>query len=134
MNGTPSSSPSGVAELPENVAAMLATIIPPVTGITFYLLDKNRSFVRFYAMQNILLGIAGSIGWIAVLIFGFLRQTFDGIFLLGPFLGLIYRLLTAAVGILFLLAIVFQVYKAWKNEEWEIPILGKQARKILARG
>jgi uncharacterized membrane protein len=134
MNGISSSGTSGVAELPDNVAAMLAAIIPPITGITFYLLDKNRSFVRFYAMQNIILGIVGAICWIAVLIFGVLSGLFYGIFLLGPLLGIMFRLLSATVGILYLVLIVFQVYKAWKNEEWEIPFLGKQARNILAKG
>ncbi len=134
MTGISNSGTNGVAELPDNVAAMLAAIIPPITGITFYLLDKHRALVRFYAMQNIVLGIAGAICWIAVLIVGVLSGVFYGIFLLGPLLSIVFRILSATVGVLYLILIVFQVYKAWKNEEWEIPFLGKQARNILARG
>src|SRR5689334_3761240 len=41
--------------LPSNVAAALATV-PLIGGIIFYVLEKQDSFVRFYAMQSIIFG------------------------------------------------------------------------------
>src|SRR2546421_9896657 len=41
--------------LPSNVAAAIACI-PLVGGIIFYIVEKHDSFVRFYAMQSIILG------------------------------------------------------------------------------
>src|SRR5881394_3771726 len=41
--------------LPSNVAAAIACI-PLIGGIIFYILEKHDSFVRFYAMQSIILG------------------------------------------------------------------------------
>src|SRR6266478_7232204 len=47
--------------LPSNVAAAIACI-PLIGGIIFYILEKRDSFVRFYAMQSIIFGIA----WILI--------------------------------------------------------------------
>src|SRR5438270_13347737 len=52
----PSNDPSSM-DLPPNVAAAIACI-PLVGGIIFYILEKRNSFVRFYAMQSIIFGIA----------------------------------------------------------------------------
>src|SRR5260370_37157448 len=41
--------------LPSNIAAALACI-PLIGGIVFYVLEKQDSLVRFYAMQAIILG------------------------------------------------------------------------------
>src|SRR6266852_8763978 len=56
----PSSDPSSM-DLPPNVASAIACI-PLVGGIIFYILEKRDSFVRFYAMQSIIFGIA----WILI--------------------------------------------------------------------
>src|SRR5436305_13341684 len=42
-------------DLPSNIAAALACI-PLIGGIIFYIMEKRDSFVRFYAMQSIILG------------------------------------------------------------------------------
>src|SRR5499427_8020886 len=47
--------------LPSNVAAALACI-PLIGGIIFYIVEKHDAFVRFYAMQSIIFGIA----WILI--------------------------------------------------------------------
>src|SRR6266446_6685174 len=47
--------------LPANVAAAIACI-PLIGGIIFYILEKQDNFVRFYAMQSIIFGIA----WILI--------------------------------------------------------------------
>src|SRR6266480_1153882 len=47
--------------LPSNVAAAIACL-PLVGGIIFYVLEKRDGFVRFYAMQSIIFGIA----WILI--------------------------------------------------------------------
>src|SRR5580700_11975701 len=52
----PSGDPSSM-DLPPNVAGALACI-PLVGGIIFYILEKRNGFVRFYAMQSIIFGLA----------------------------------------------------------------------------
>src|SRR6266702_5176452 len=55
--------------LPSNVAAAIACI-PLIGGIIFYILEKRDSFVRFYAMQSIILGGAWLLFYIAASIVG----------------------------------------------------------------
>ena len=44
--------------LDANVAGMLAYIGSLVTGIVFFLIEKDNKFVKFHAMQSILLSAA----------------------------------------------------------------------------
>src|SRR4051812_44655 len=43
--------------LPPHIAAGLAVLLSIVGGIIFLLLEKRNAFVRFYAMQSLILGI-----------------------------------------------------------------------------
>ena len=63
-------------DLPSNVAAALACI-PLIGGIIFYIIEKQDSFVRFYAMQSIILGAAWLVFYIAAL--NHLHGVFDAI-------------------------------------------------------
>src|SRR5947209_18741095 len=65
--------------LPSNVAAAIACI-PLVGGIIFWILEKRNSFVRFYAMQSIIFGIA----WV---IFNVISAIIRAIFLAIPGIG-----------------------------------------------
>src|SRR6266508_3600341 len=60
--------------LPSNVAAAIACI-PLIGGIIFYILEKHDSFVRFYAMQSIILGGAWLLFCIAASIVGFIFRS-----------------------------------------------------------
>src|SRR5260370_9551486 len=64
--------------LPSNVAAALACI-PLIGGIIFYVVEKHDSFVRFYAMQSIILGAAWFVFYIAALIFHGVFNSIPGI-------------------------------------------------------
>lgn len=94
--------------LKKETAAALSYILGPLSGFVFLLLEKD-SFVRFHAMQSILaLGFLMAVG----LILGFL-----------PFFSLIW--------ILFFVLVLFGAYHASQGREWEMPIVGKLARKLL---
>ena len=43
--------------LDENVAALLAYILHLVTGLVFFLIEKDSRLVRFHAMQSIRLSV-----------------------------------------------------------------------------
>jgi uncharacterized membrane protein len=135
MNGTQGTETgtSGIADLPESIAAMLAAVLPPISGITFYLLDKTRPLVRFYALQNILLGIAAAVGCMSVIVLGILSGTTAKIPVVGTLLGLLGGLLATSIGVVYIVLIAFQVFKAWKSVEWEIPGLGPSVRNLLAK-
>ncbi len=104
----------GLTGLPKNTAAALSYVLLFISGIVFLILEKD-SYVRFHAMQSIVVfGAIFILQWaLAITIF------------LAPLSGL----LTIVAFALWLILI----YKAWKGEEWEVPYLGKFARKFVKK-
>src|SRR5688500_3235290 len=54
--------------LDENVAALLSYVVHFVSGLIFFLIEKNSRLVRFHAMQSLILGALFFLGGM-VLIF-----------------------------------------------------------------
>jgi uncharacterized membrane protein len=42
--------------LAANVAGLLTYILGPITGVLFLVLEKENRFVRFHAMQSVVVG------------------------------------------------------------------------------
>lgn len=100
--------------LPKNTAAALSYVLGPVTGVVFYVLEKDP-YVRFHAMQSI----------VVFVVLVALQWVFGLTLVLLP----VVPLLSIVMFILWLLLI----YKAWMGSEWEVPVLGKYARKLLKK-
>lgn len=112
-------------DLPPNVAAAIACI-PLVGGIVFYILEKRNSFVRFYAMQSIILGIA----WIILAIgCGILGGVFGSIPGIGDGLRIIWNALSQLIHLAVFVLVVVTMVKAFTGVRWEIPYIGPMARK-----
>src|SRR6185437_4962364 len=74
--------------LPSNIAAALACI-PLIGGIIFYILEKRDGFVRFYAMQSIILGGA----WFLFnVVYAIIHAIFSNVPAIGGFLAFIWGL------------------------------------------
>jgi uncharacterized membrane protein len=111
--------------LPSNVAAALACV-PLIGGIIFYILEKHDSFVRFYAMQSIIFGIACVVIHIGcAIIYGLFLALPGGKFFFGPFWHMIWWLISLALFVLFAVTVV----KALTGVRWEIPYIGPLARR-----
>lgn len=95
-----------------NVAALLSYLLWFITGIIFYLIEKDNKFVRFHAMQSIV--IFGAI---------FVLQI---ILSLIPFVG---WLLMPVVGIVSLVLWIILMIKAYKGETFKLPVAGEIAEK-----
>lgn len=112
---TPASAKGGTG-LQSNIAGALAYFLGPVTGILFLLIEKENKFIRFHAMQSTL--------------------TFGGIFVLNIVLGFIPILGWIAGSLMSLVSLilwVFLMYKAFNNEEFELPVIGDLARKQMGK-
>ena len=106
----------GGTGLQSNIAGALAYFLGPITGILFLLIEKNNKFVRFHAMQSTL--------------------TFGGIFVLNIVLGFIPILGWIAGSLISLVSLIlwiFLMYKAFNNEEYELPVIGDIARKQVEK-
>jgi uncharacterized membrane protein len=113
--------------LPSNVAAAIACI-PLIGGIIFYILEKQDSFVRFYAMQSIVLGGAWLLFYIAASIVGLI---FKSIPVIAGVLEFFWGIVIAIVYIAFLVLWIITTVKAFTNVRWEIPYIGPIARKQM---
>ncbi|MBA7683018.1 hypothetical protein ES703_91374 [subsurface metagenome] len=98
--------------LSENVAGLLCYVLGWVSGIVFFLIEPDNKFVRFHAIQSIIvfgiLNIASVIlGWIPFI---------------GPFFAWIIGVLS------FILWIVLMI-KAYQGTRYKVPWAGNLAEK-----
>ena len=121
--------------LDENVAALLSYIFHWVSGLIFFLIEKDSRLVRFHAMQSILLGGAAFIGgfvlwflWVVVtLIVG---QIAD---FLGTLVGLVLGLIIFVFYIAILVGWVLCLIKAYQGQYFKLPVLGNFAEKFSTK-
>jgi len=123
--GTTSKSTS--TGLPSNVAAAIACI-PLIGGIIFYVLEKQDNFVRFYAMQSIILGGAWLLCWFVYSVAHLILTPIPAI---GLFFGIILWLAWGLVSVAILVVFIVAVVKAFSGVRWEIPYIGPMARKQM---
>lgn len=100
--------------LDENVEALLAYLLTWLTGIIFYLLEKESKFVKFHAMQS----------FIAFLILQVIGIFFGLIPILGFFIAGIIGLVTIILWIVCMI-------KAYQGEWFKLPIVGEIVEKKL---
>jgi uncharacterized membrane protein len=103
-----------VLGLSRNTAASLSYLLFFLSGL-FFLVTSKDSFVRFHALQSTLLFI-------------FLFAVQWGLMFI-PFTARLDSLIALLTFCMWLLLI----YKAWKGEEWEVPLVGDFARKIIRK-
>ncbi len=111
--------------LEPNVAALLAYLLGIIGGIVFILIEKENKFVRFAAMQSIFLSVAMFIIWFVLM---FLIPTLA--IATGGFAAIL-ALLIPLVWLGFLIIWIMLMVKAYQNQEWELPIIGKMAKKYV---
>lgn len=104
--------PKSSLGMDENVAALLAHVLGIVSGVLFFALEKDSKFVKFHAMQAILLTV---VSVVVYTVLGFI-----------PVLGWIVGLFMPLV---FFVVWVILMMKAYKNEWYKLPVIGDIAEK-----
>ncbi len=111
--------------LEENIEGALCYLLGWLTGIIFYIIEKDNKFVRFHAKQSMLVFFPL---WILSFIFGggFL---FWGGFFWGAwaFLVVIGWLIWIVIFILWIILMI----KAYQGETYKLPIVGDIAERGL---
>ncbi|MBB6452347.1 putative membrane protein [Salirhabdus euzebyi] len=97
-----------------NVAGLLCYLVGLITGIVFYIIEKESSFIRFHALQSIFV--------------------FGGLFVLSIVLGMIpilgwfvYILIYPLIIALWILLMV----KAYQGKRFKLPLIGNMVEKQL---
>jgi uncharacterized membrane protein len=122
---SPAPAPATGTGLTPNLAGALSYRLTPLTGIVFFILEKQNQSVRFHAMQSIIFGVAWIVLWIALQI---LSAALMAIPIVGWIVGL---LLWLGVGCGGFIIWVLLMWKAYQGQEWELPVIGPMARKQL---
>jgi len=124
MQETPTTTHS--AGLSSNVAGALAYSLGVLTGILFYLLQKDDRFVRFHAMQSILVSVAYIVAAIGLTI---LETALAFVPVLGWIVGGVLAMALSLGG--FVLWVLLMV-RAFQGRQWEAPLVGQYARRHSA--
>ena len=121
--------------LDENVAALLAYLFNWVSGLIFFLIEKESRLVRFHAMQSILLtgsaivvGVVLYVAWIVITIA--LAMMSDVLASLG---GLVIGLLIFAFWVCVLIAFILCMIKAYQKQYFKLPVIGNFAEKFSTK-
>ncbi len=118
--------------LDENVAALLAYIVHVITGVIFFVIEKNSRLVRFHAMQSIILSAVWFIGLMAIWIVGLILAMIFGY--ISGLLATIVWGLTTLVWFVFLVAgfigWILCMIKAYQGQYFKLPVVGNFAEKF----
>jgi uncharacterized membrane protein len=104
-----------------NIAGLLCYVLGWISGLVFFLIEKENKFVRFHAMQS-------------MIVFGalFILQIVVGL-LLGAFLGVLVPFFNGLVALLSLVLWVVLMVKAYQGEKFKLPIAGDIAEKNVEK-
>ena len=98
--------------LEPNIAGLLCYVLGWISGLVFILIEKENKFVRFHAMQSII--VFGAITIISIIV-SFI-----------PFIGTIISWLLSVLALV--LWIVLMI-KAYQGNMYKLPIAGDLAEK-----
>jgi uncharacterized membrane protein len=121
--------------LDENIAALLSYVFGWVSGLIFFLIEKDSRLVRFHAMQsillNVLIAVLGIVLWILTFILVLVGTQLPGF--LGTILSLVVTLIWIAFSIGLLIGWIMCLIKAFQGQYFKLPIIGNFAEKFSAK-
>ncbi|HSK64657.1 MAG TPA: DUF4870 domain-containing protein [Pyrinomonadaceae bacterium] len=121
--------------LDENIAALLSYIFGWLSGLIFFLIEKDSRLVRFHAMQSLLLNISifviAVVLWIFWIFLFFIGGAIGDI--VGTLFGLVGTLLWVVFWIGILVAWILCLVKAFQAQYFKLPVIGNFAEKFSAK-
>jgi uncharacterized membrane protein len=121
--------------LDENIAALLSYVFGWVSGLIFFLIEKDSRLVRFHAMQSILLNgaaiVVGIVLWIAWVVVAIILSQISDV--LASLVSIVVGLLIFVFYLGMLIAIVMCLIKAYQKQYFKLPVIGNFAEKFSAK-
>jgi uncharacterized membrane protein len=128
----PAQSTKSSTGLDDNVAALLSYVFGWISGLIFFLIEKDSRLVRFHAMQsllfNVTVGVVLVVLWVAFFVIFLVSTQLPGI--VSTLVSLIATLLWIVVGIAIVVGWVMCLIKAYQREYFKLPIIGNFAEKF----
>ena len=112
--------------LDENIEGALCYLFGWLTGIIFFVLEKDNRFVKFHAMQSIVVFLVLTVLW--MIVGGIMGAVGTAMMFATPnaaagLLGLL-SLVSMLIGLAMFLLWLFLMYKAYSGEMYKIPKIG----------
>ncbi|WP_202901981.1 DUF4870 domain-containing protein [Thermogemmatispora carboxidivorans] len=104
-----------------NLAAGLSYLVGWVTGLIFFLVEKQNRFVRFHAMQSIIWFGALTVVEIALRIVWIV-----------PFLGLLAFCFQGLIGLLGFVSWIVLMIMAFQGKYFKLPVVGDYAERYAS--
>ena len=105
--------------LDANVAAAISYI--PIVGLVFLVIEKGSRFVKFHAVQSLLLALAFFVLYFGLTVLGFVLGYIP---VLGFIISFALIFVYMALGLGGLVVWVLAIIKAFQNEKWKLPYIG----------
>jgi uncharacterized membrane protein len=107
----------------QRVAVLLAYLLGWVGGLIFFFVEKENKFVRFSAMQSLIVSAGWFAVWLTLAIFGGVLSVVS----LG--LGYVFTALNVLLFLAFAGIIALLTVQGWKGNKVKLPIVGELAEK-----
>ena len=108
----------GSTGLESNIAGLLCYLVGWITGLVFFLIEKEDKFVRFHAMQSIIFFGGVTVIQIVLAILGII-----------PYVGIIFAIIGWIVWLLAVVMWIVFMVKAYQGARFKFPITGELAEK-----
>ncbi len=112
--------------LDPNLAALLSYLLVPffpIGALIIFFMEKRNLFVRFHAMQSLILGGGLIALWIIVRVLAFIP-------LVGVIVGCLYFLVVLASLVLY----IFLMVRAFQGKMFKLPVIGDYAERYANQG
>jgi len=121
--------------LDENVAALLSYVFGWISGLVFFLIEKDSRLVRFHAMQSLLLSGGGLVIvialWVVWIVLAIIASQISG--LLSTLISLVLGLLLMAIFVGILIGAILCLIKAYQGQYFKLPVIGNLAEKFSTK-
>ncbi len=127
--------PKSSTGLDANVAAVLSYVFNWVSGLVFFLIEKESRLVRFHAMQSLILAVVFFVGMIALYIvwaiLAIITSQISG--LLATLVGIVVGLLIFVFFIAAVIGWILGMVKAYQGQFFKLPVIGNFAEKFSTK-
>src|SRR6185295_1461512 len=121
--------------LDENIAALLTYVFGWVSGLIFFLIEKDSRLVRFHAMQsllfNVLVVIVAIALWIVLFVVFLVVSQVSGA--LATLLSLVSLLVWGVFALAVFAGFILCLVKAFQSQYFKLPVIGNFAEKFSAK-
>jgi len=110
--------PKSSTGMDENVAALVSYVLGWITGLIFFFIEKDSKFVKFHAMQSII--VFGAFSVLSIIC---------SILTAIPYIGIIFSIINALLGIAAFILWIILLIKSYQHQMFKLPIAGDMAEK-----